>query len=388
MYFPEDPEVSAEDGYKVPKWERTMDGTIENYGIFTEETFELKDDFRITAGLRYDKSKTTQSVAMYQNYNKTAMGSYMAPVIPMGGELNDDVQEYDNVTYKLRFEYDVTPDNLLYAVTATGFLPGTAVLTPAGGGEFKINILPQQELASYELGTKNQFLDNRLRLNAALFYYDYEELPEAINVNPGGGPPIFTVAPIQVDIMGLEFYLEYLFTPNDKVSLSAGYLNTEITGTPDTLIMEPSAPPGMTPPPPFTVPGSDHFLLDELPGRPDFSATLTYDHSFMFGDGSTLVPRAELVYTSEYPLYQLNYLMVTPGNDLTPYNVRDALTLINIGATWTSANQMFSVTGYMRNVTDEEYKASVSMGSTSSTTNVGVTPGDPQTWGLMASFKF
>ena len=40
---------------------------------------------------------------MYQNYNKTALGSYMLPVDPVGGELNDDVQEHDNLTYKLRF---------------------------------------------------------------------------------------------------------------------------------------------------------------------------------------------------------------------------------------------------------------------------------------------
>jgi iron complex outermembrane receptor protein len=390
--FPEDPDLSAAEGYLVPKWERTMDGTFENYGIFTEETFELRDDFRITAGLRYDKTKIMQSVSMYQNTNQTAAGSYQYPIIPSGGELNDYTQKYDNLTYKLRFEYDPTPDSMLYFMTASGFLPGTAVLTSAGGGEFKIMILPEQELVSYELGSKNQFLDNRLRLNASLFYYDYEAYPEAININPGGGPPIFTEVAMDVDMMGLELYMEYLITMNDKVSFSAGYLKADITGLPDTVTWVPSAPPGMTADDPYDTSGSDAFLLDELPGNPEWTLTLDYDHTFSFGNGSTLVPRAEMVYTSGYNMYQLNYLQVSPyrdaDEDLTAYNERDDLVLVHIGTTWTSPSQTLALTGYIRNVFDEEYKSDIDISNTRSASNVGVTPGDPRTWGLMVSYKF
>jgi iron complex outermembrane receptor protein len=293
---------------------------------------------------------------------------------------------------------------MVYLLTASGFLPGTASLSPGMGGVWNILILEQQELVSYEVGSKNQFLDNTLRLNTALFYYDYEGYPEAVNVNPGGGPPTFTVMPIELDIMGLELEAEWLITPYDKLSLTAGYLKTEIAKVPESMVWEPMAPPWGDPEDPayqpYETPGSYAFMLDELPGYPEVTATLAYDHTFHLGDGSMLVPRAEVVYTGEYYIGQLNYLQVPPGalegedptreadDDLTPYNKRDALTLVNIGATWTSSNQMLSITGYGRNVFDELYKQDVLLRTTSGTTGIQVTPGDPQTWGLIVSVKY
>jgi iron complex outermembrane receptor protein len=385
----EDPDISAEDAFMVMKWDRSTSGSAENFGIFTEETFNLSDDFRITAGLRYDKTEIDQLVSMRQNLNQTALGTQVTATPETMNILppTPDNRDFDNFTYKLRFEYDLTPDNMVYFLTSTGFLPGAVSLSPDEKMQYQVLVLPQQELVSYEVGSKNLFLDNTLRLNAALFYYDYEGLPEAVNVVPYGGPPVFDIMPIEVDIMGLELDVEYLVTPYDKISLSVGYLKTEITQTPDTMLWIPRAPPWDTPDPSYTTAGSDAFILDELPNHPDLTATLAYDHTFMLSDGSTLVPRAELVYTSDYYFEQMNYIQINSG--LKPYNERKALTLINIGATWTSARDMFSITAYGRNLLDEEYKARLGRFFTTSTTsNIEVIPGDPLTWGLMVSFKY
>jgi iron complex outermembrane receptor protein len=393
LVWPDEPGVSFEDAYKAPGWALTLDGEIENYGLFTEETFELRDDFRITAGLRYDKTKLIQSEWFYFNINSTPppfMNALNPPDFspPRGyAEMLNDKHDYDNVTYKLRFEYDVTPDNMLYFLTATGFMPGYTAISPTGNpaDPWAFLMLDQQKLTNYEIGTKNYFLGNTLRVNATAFYYDYEGYPEAINVRLGGGPPTFTVIAVPLEVIGLEVEIEYLITMNDKISFFGGYLNNEIAEFPESVTYVPFGPPGVPPPPALTVPGTDTLVLKKMPGHPEFKATLAYDHTFLFGNGSTLVPRAELVYTGDYYLQQMNFQMIALGQK--PYNYRDSLTLFNVGATWTSASQMYSVTGYMRNAFDEEYKANVKL-DTMGVDTVLVTPGDPRTFGVMISAKF
>ncbi len=382
--------LTQENGYGVPIWGRETKGTFDNYGFFTEETFNVRDDFRITAGLRYDKTKLSQDIFYYMNGNGTVNGNVMNPPDFSGtntASLIGDKHDYDNVTYKLRFEYDVTPDNMIYFLTATGFLPGYTALSPEMGmvnGVFSVvgwNFLQldQQKLTSYEFGTKNQFLNNTLRLNGAIFYYDYEGYPEAVNIREGGGPPIFSGIAVPLKVFGVEVEAEYLITMYDKLSLSAGYQDIKITDRPDTVTYVPMGPGGTT------VPGSDALMLDKLPGSPPFKATLDYDHTFMFGNGSTLVPRAELVYTSSYYLAQMNFMMDALGEK--PYNHQSGYVLGNIGATWTSANQLYSATAYVRNVADEEYKKSVTL-SSSQGPPISLQPGDPRTFGVMVNVKF
>jgi len=383
--WPDDPELTASSGYLVPIWQRQTKGTFDNYGLFTEETFKMQENFRITAGLRYDKTKLNQSMLYQMNENLTAMGNNLNPPIwtdPPATFDHDDT--YNNVTYKLRFEYDVTQDNMLYFLTATGFMPGYSALSPdfqmGPTGPYLAGWLilqfDQQELTSYEFGTKNTFLGNTLRLNADLFYYDYEGYPEGYNLRIGGGPPIFTVMPVPLRVLGLEVDMEYLITMYDKISLTAGYQDIKITDYPSAITWSDGS----------VTDGSYAAMLDQLPGHPKTKATIGYDHTFTLGDGSILAPRAELVYTGGHYLSQMTYLMTDLGEK--PYNHQSAYMLANIGATWTSADQKYSATAYVRNALDEEYKAGVSLVSNPPLSAIGVTPGDPRTFGAMFSIKF
>lgn len=385
--WPEEEGVTYEDAYLAIGFGLAAQGDFENYGLFTEETYELSDDFRITAGLRYDKTKLTQDQQFYFNMNASPRRTKLNPPNfdpAVGGfaELVGDKHDYDNVTYKLRLEYDVTPDSMLYFLTSTGFMPGYSCVSPSSDPENPWNflMLDQQKLTSYEIGTKNQFLDDTLRLNAAAFYYDYEGYPEATNVRYGEGPPTFTVLSVPLEVIGLEVEVEYLLTMYDKLSLYAGYLNNEIAEFPESVDYFPF-PFGET----VSVPGTDALSLKELPGNPDIKATLAYDHTFLFGGGSTLVPRAEVVYTSGYYLRQMSFQEVNLGQK--PYNYRDSLALFNVGATWTSANQMYSVTGYVRNAFDEEYKSNIALSNVANDLTT-VALGDPRTFGVMISAKF
>ena len=374
-----DPDLPAgdADGMMAPIFGQVADGYILNYGLFTEETFKVQDNFRITAGLRYDKTKMDQVESYQSNTNLTAAGSSLWPATYATISLHD-VANYNNFTYKLRFEYDLTPDNMLYFLTATGFMPGYTTISPVNSGppdfitSFQVLELDQQKLTSYEFGSKNQFLDNTLRLNADVFYYDYEGYVESVNIATAG-PPKFTTMPVPLEMYGVEVNGEYLITMYDKVAFDAGYVSVEITDRPVYTTVIPLA---------GTWDSKQYIALTELPGNADLTATINYEHTFTLADGSRLVPRAELRYKSGYYLSQMTQAEVTAGKK--PYNYQKSNTLFNAGLTWTSASEMYSVAGYVRNVLDKEYKAGVGITSTPPS----VTPGDPRTFGVVVNLKF
>ncbi len=73
-------------------------------------------------------------------------------------------------TPKFRLEYRPAEDVLLYASATRGFKSGGFNLMNTGE-EFQ-----PEKIWSYELGFKSTWLEKRLRMNAAAFYYDYKDL--------------------------------------------------------------------------------------------------------------------------------------------------------------------------------------------------------------------
>ncbi len=79
------------------------------------------------------------------------------------------------VDWRLRAEYDITPDNLVYALVASGHKSGGF-----NDNLGDVGIAPTydtEEVRLYEIGTKNEFFlgSVRTRLNASAFYNDYKD---------------------------------------------------------------------------------------------------------------------------------------------------------------------------------------------------------------------
>ncbi len=372
--------------YNEVEWSRRFySGNIQNYGLFTEETYKITDDFRVTAGLRYDKTKLYNEMLFEENVNYFDINVNQARTYPAdwaGGILPEDQrkQDFDNITYKLRFEYNLTPDNMIYFVTATGFLPGSVATGPQfGPGHvltgFDVRVLDEQKLTNYELGTKNQFLNNTLRVNGAIFYYDESGYPQAYNLSDGM-PPNFAIVTVPVEVYGAEAQVEWLLTMSDKLDLSAGYLHTKITGSdPATVTWSIGGQDVVSS-------GADAAYLGEMPAYPKFQATAAYEHTFTLANGSTLVPRVEVIYKGEYYLDQLAKWQVDQG--LEAWDKQDAFALCNANLAWTSADQNYSVNLWIRNAFDEDYLNSLQLANATYMADVG----DPRTFGVSMSVKF
>lgn len=79
------------------------------------------------------------------------------------------VRTFSRATYKGSVEFDVAPENLLYATYETGYRAGGMQLAegrPTYEPEF---------LDSFTIGSKNRFLDNKLQVNVELFNWKYKD---------------------------------------------------------------------------------------------------------------------------------------------------------------------------------------------------------------------
>ncbi|MEL7190604.1 MAG: TonB-dependent receptor [Pseudomonadota bacterium] len=128
------------------------------------------DSLRVGIEARYTENEITGS----------SLGDPTQPVL---------TETFSFFTPRFSVDYRLNDDALIYGSIARGAKPGgfnpSAIQDPARP-ELADNLTFEEELNwTYELGLKSQFLNNRLTLNAAVFYTDWSDLQ--LNApDPGG----------------------------------------------------------------------------------------------------------------------------------------------------------------------------------------------------------
>src|SRR5262249_33435556 len=82
--------------------------------------------------------------------------------------------------WRAGLDYDVAKDHLVYGNVSTGHKSGgfndnTVVTFPDGHTESIAPTYKPESILALEVGSKNQFSENGLRINAAVFYYFYRD---------------------------------------------------------------------------------------------------------------------------------------------------------------------------------------------------------------------
>lgn len=366
--------------YGAPIYATQEAGRTFDYGLFTEETYPVLPTLRITGGARLDETQVDRFESYLFNGNLDEYENSLNPADELAFA-NTSRFTYRNFTYKLRAEYDLTPANMVYAMVSSGFLPGDQQLSPnpqftttpsfaVTGVKFALLPFQQERLTAYEIGSKNRFLDNTLQLNADAYYYDYAGYHELANTSTFG-PPSFNVLSVPVRIVGAEFESVWRVTPVDRLTLNMGLTDAEITSFP-------------------MVAGTDYsarYFLDSarVPDVPLFGLSAFYDHTITMADGATIVPRAEILYTSAENLTSFTQTEAAYGEQ--PYAHQGGVTLVNLYATLTSADTKYSVTGYIRNVGNTLYKTGAGLQPQGAFDITG-TPGAPRTGGVVVTARF
>jgi iron complex outermembrane receptor protein len=319
-------------------------------GVFAEATYPITPSWRLNGGLRYDYTRS----ATVENYT-SIIGKTKSLYGPAG------VRDFNNFTYKLRTEHDLSPANMVYAVISSGFSPGDVEATTGAGFQPVVVVLKAETLTAYEIGSKNRFLDNRLQINGDIYYYDYSGYQTAgISVSGNPSVPSFATLTSPLRVLGSELETQYLLTPNDRISADAALTDPRYTGA--------SAY--------FKSFVAQTMVAHVVPVTLDAS----YTHSFDLTDGSSLALRGDARYLSAHAAGNLTIGQLTGG--AAPLVWQPPVVIADLGATWASAGGRYNVTGYVRNVGNTIYKTDA---TPNTNINGSVYLSDPRTYGVVIS---
>ena len=213
---------------------------LDSYGIFGETYVEFNDKLKLTLGARYSHDKKFvrdrnpllnilipygAANAFTSQIGATTPGiGFDADANTAGFQLTRDAQvKFGRLTGRAVLDYKITPDSLLYLSYSRGYKSG-GINPPFDPSVFTAPATFKPEsVDSFEIGSKNTFMNGMLRLNGSAFYYRYKDLQLSRILNKTSFNDN-----TDADIYGAE--LEATIRPDGHflVNLSASYLKSKI----------------------------------------------------------------------------------------------------------------------------------------------------------------
>jgi len=367
------------------------------WGTFAEATYPITDSLRVTGGLRYDQTKVSVTQTLTVNATTTNATNFNQPSggfpeILTSKALSGPAGErtFTNTTYKARIEYDLAPQNMIYAMMSSAVSPGDVSLAADPNNQPVVRELKSKVIKAYEIGSKNRFFNNTLQVNGSVFYNDYEGY-QAVNINvnpvpPPAGQTIYDVLVAPVKAVGAEFEIQYKLIADGVFGLNLGYTHSYFS---DRTIATG-----------YGTTFGTYFGQSNVPRVVPFTAQLSYDHTFRPFEGGKLTFGGDVRYLSAHNLDRiLESQMANPTlrEALLPYLRADSEVIVDLNSTLSFADGKYSITGWVRNVGDNRYKlrAGIQNVTAGNLNNPGaglaairtdISP--PRTWGVSVSAKF
>ena len=242
--------------------------------------------------------------------------------VPSIGRNQQD--DFDSTLPRLIVEYQATADALVYFSAAKGNKPGN--FNPSAPPEFLT--VQEEEMWSYELGTKLATMDGRLNIQAAVFMMDWEDQVFRFN-DPDPQIGSYFINSGQTDILGLDVALAAQFTDRLTGSLAFSWVDAEFQ------VFESSNA--------LAVLGDSSVAGNKTPRTADNSLFASLDYRApltAFGGDSEWFARADVSYRDEMFIDELN--LETIGSR-TLVNLRGGIDTGNV-----------RVTLFLDNATDED----------------------------------
>ncbi|MFV0275640.1 MAG: TonB-dependent receptor [Parahaliea sp.] len=261
---------------------------------------------------------------------------------------------------KIGLDYALSEDVLIYGTVSNGFKSGGF---NGANSNTTQQLKPYEEevLTSYELGVKSTLLDGSMQLNAAAFYYDYQDKQEADRaVTFVGNISGLTNVP-ESEIFGAELDLQW--APIDGLMINAGvaWLDTEVT--------EWNAVDNAASVWPVTVRQDVSGI--ELPQSPEWAYTGQDSYQWPVGDGLQLEVAGDVAFTDD-----------TSGG-AAPERATEDYTLFNARIGLGAADGNWRALLWVRNLTDEDYYPAAYLGGNGPYVR---SYGMPRTYGITLSY--
>lgn len=320
-------------------YDRTQETT--SYAAFFNTTWHMRDDLRLNLALRYtyDEKKLDMFTVKRSSQTPVLIPGPTEPdvctdaVAQGNGSIVSCEEDWDEFSPRIGIDYAINDDTLTYASVSGGFRSGIYNGRPQS--TMQVSVADPETLISYEWGFKSQLWSNRLQINGALFYNDYEDRQFLVNRPSGsaetalalvvdnaadstlwGGELEFTVLPMQgLTISGGLSYIDPEYEKFDSVNPATGELE-DLSDRPFTAI-------------------------------PDWTANLLTQYEYDLSNGDILRLRADMSYKGE-----IFFTDDEQSNSFDRLNA-DAYILYNSGITYVTADKKWEFGVFGRNLSDK-----------------------------------
>lgn len=181
---------------------RSQEITEENLGVFAHLDYSLNDKVSLLGGLRYDRGKS-------ELYDCLAAGT--------GTTEFSGSETFDNISPKIAVRYKPVDSLMTYATISKGYRMGGFYAFAATGYPKDYD---SETLWNYEVGIKSSFLDNKMSLNADVFYMDVSDLQTVTYI---GQYLAYMSNAAESTIYGAELEVDYRVTKNVHLFGAFGY---------------------------------------------------------------------------------------------------------------------------------------------------------------------
>ena len=374
----------------------------ESMAFYADGTYEFNDQWSLTVGARHTKDEKdlyrpiggggpcnqfTEPQDAQQNANGDCIDAGSTQISRAGigaAQINprkntapvsafrtvvDTGEEWSETTWRVVVDYQTENDHLLYASVATGFLAGgfsetcsQIVTCIAYDPETNIN---------YEVGFKGDLMDGVLRLNASVFYTDYEDLQrnqvfrftDPVSGNPG--QETITLNAGESNSTGLELEATWLATENLTIRGSLGYLDASYDV--------------------FEYEGVDLTGLD-IPFAAEYQVGMQATYVQPLSSGATISYYLSAHFQDDAETSPLDGNAAAIGVARHPTHTQiESRTLVDFNVTYADSEDRYHVTLFGKNLLDEEYR--ISANSVANLWNFSQY-GAPMQWGVEFGLKF
>ncbi len=294
----------------------------DTWALFGQVEYDLNESLVLTAGLRH--------TGLQMDYSSTGESTFF--IGPEGEFVQryalTDKLEDDAFSGKLGLNWHASEHTLWYGTISRGF-------KGAGfNGNFHLDLsapldYDPETLLAYEVGVKTSLADGAAQINAAVFYYDYQDA-QIFNSDPvpGIGLPANTIRNADLSSQGFDLDITWAPLPGLFTRLGLGYLDSRY----DEDVLDPTT--GLLP-----IQGN------RVQNSPEWSAFALANYEWRLGDVGTLSLQADVTYSDD--VYYSTREDIVIG--------QKAYSLVNGRLAYCNTSESLELSLWGRNLTDKEY---------------------------------
>lgn len=377
-----------------------------NQALFANATFNFTDQLHLTTGIRYSEDdKDYEYLRHNPDFSDIEgpcnffLGAPTAGPTGIGNQpncllfgINGTTATFknDQTDWRVALDYQFTDDFMAYVQAATGYRAGGFNARPYFPSQATPHV--PETITSYELGIKTDLANDRVRLNLAGFYFDYEDIvllsTFCADLPVGQQTPCLRPSNVgSAEVKGLELEAYIYPTDNFSIDLSASWLDFQYTEINETA-------------------GTGVAINDITPYTPEKKASIGLQYDLDNVANGKLHFRVDAAYQSEIftEAGNVRRLEVSSTNDRTPPfsqaggggpittlvadNLIDSYTLTNARIWWDSNEEdSWTFAVEVQNVFDKYY-LQTKVNDAYAVGHVYGSPGKPRTWAFTVKKNF